>query len=185
MLLACVCLNAEARQTAEVEQAAVQIAALIDTSQPLFVEVRAGDLSSQLQYRLRQLLLEKGADLRELKLDDLDLSAEGGDAGSALPNLSSYALKTALLVDIAMELQWRTVETKSFLSYHSERVPLYSFEIKQIYLPQNRLARIDRVSVAATNNKAESQITRNLKWFEPVLATTALASIIYLLWTTE
>jgi hypothetical protein len=183
LLLACLWHTLAARPAAEAELAAAQIAPLIETDLPLLLEVRAGDLSSGLEFSLRKLLLEQGADLREYGTGDL--AAAGDSLDPLLPDPLALALKNALLVDIGMDLEWETVETRNFLSYHSERKPIYSFEVRQILLPGNQLKKIDKVNIPAQTNSIESQRVRNLKWFEPVLATTALASIIYLLWTTE
>jgi len=184
LLIACFCSLAGARAAAEeTDRISSRIAEVIAVDQPLFLSVNAGDLSSTLDFKLRRQLLLKGADLRETRQTEPDLLTEGeADPGLLL---ASYALRSATLVEVNLELKWETIERKSFLSYRSERKPYYTFEVKQISLPDYQLKQIDQLSFAVEDQRVENRSPAHLKWFEPALATTALASLIYLLWTTE
>lgn len=185
LFLTALSLCAETFPAADPELISSRIVELLDISQPLFLEIQAGDLTSDLDFRIRQQLLKMGADLRE-SLPGLESEAAGADADSlSVPRLDYYALKRANLVQVTMELGGTTIERKSFLSYSSERFPLYNFQVRQIALPRYQLTRIDSLGFVDQTRKTEGPTLTSIKWFEPVLASTVLASIIYLLWTTE
>ena len=99
--------------------------------------------------------------------------------------LSDYGINSAILISVDLNLKWQVVERKSFLSYRSERIPVYSFITKQIQLPEYRLLSIDHYDFAPQDNIDSSISAPRLKWFEPLIASTAVASIIFLLWTIE
>ncbi|NLK50144.1 MAG: hypothetical protein GX294_05795, partial [Candidatus Cloacimonetes bacterium] len=90
-----------------------------------------------------------------------------------------------ILLLVEMELQWQTVSKKGFLTYSSQRKPLYVFNIKQIELPSRQLRKLDTISKELNTSHTQNQTLHGIKWYEPMLVTAALASIIYLLWTIE
>lgn len=183
LLLALTCFHlwaGERYPAADPESVSAAIADLIDIGDPVFLEIQAGDLSSDLDFRLRQLLLAKGADLREPR--GVDLSDSDALAGSVL---ASLALRSARLVTVSLELGGTTVESRSFLSFRSERLPLYTFQVKQLLLPDQRLERVDSLSFIGRAEPNNSPAVNQARWLEPVIAATALASIVYLLWTIE
>ncbi len=186
LALMCFHLGAESRYaSAEPEFISERIVELIDTDRPLILDIQAGDLTPRLDFLIRGLLLSKGADLRETDpFAGSELAAAQGDTLLAI-NLAPYALQNLNLVSIGMELGGTTLESKSFLSYRSERHPLYTFQVKQIRLPGYKLLKIEELSFSDQELKTSGPSLSKLKWFEPVLATTALASLIYLLWTIE
>lgn len=167
---------------AEPELISQKIVDLIEPGEPIYLDIQAGDLTSRLDFRIRQLLIAKGADLRESELDIPE--EEQADTLGVQP-VSSLASMPTRLVRIRMELDWTTQEKRSFFSFRSERLPLYVFNIKQISLPKWKLAKIDNLSFVDQPAKFEASRPLTLKWFEPLLAATALASVIYILWTTK
>ena len=184
LALACLHLAAEERYaSAEPEFISERIVELIDVSRPLILNIQAGDLPPRLDFLIRGLLLSQGADLRES--DPLAGSAFSAVEGDSLDGLAPFALQSLNLVSIGLELGGTTVEHKNFLSYRSERYPLYTFQVKQISLPGYKLLHIDELSFTGSEHGSAGPSLSSLKWFEPVLATTALASLIYLLWTIE
>jgi len=52
-------------------------------------------------------------------------------------------------------------------------------------LPQYRLQKIDNYDLMGQKHIDASANTMKLKWFDPLLVSTAVASIIFLLWTIE
>jgi len=62
-----------------VREASRSIVQTIDTGEPIFIEIRAGQFSSVLANEVKKQLLEKGADLREAELDLVEVS------GTAVP----------------------------------------------------------------------------------------------------
>lgn len=172
----------------EIRSLAAEIAALIDTEQPILLELRAGEWSLSLEAALRRELLAKGADLRE-KLEShspafYSTDPNGESTGQYI--LQSYGLQSALLVQISMDIGWQTVEHRRFLSYRQERKPLYNFSIKQILLPEAKLLELDSLSRSlGGQTDTDASGSNKLLWFEPIVAVLGITSIIYLLWTTE
>lgn len=172
-------------QEASPELISARIVDLIDIDAPVILDIQAGDLTSQLDVRVRQLLLAKGADLREPSLAGQDSYQSENPDSLNIPRLDLLALREANLVQVTMELGGTTVERKNFLSFQSVRYPLYTFQVRQLALPGYRLKRVDSLSFTDQTRKSEGPALTGIKWFEPALAATALASLIYLLWTTE
>lgn len=170
-----------------VREASRSIVQTIDTGEPIFIEIRAGQFSSVLANEVKKQLLEKGADLREAELDysmTAQDSLEEYDFSQARA-LTQLGLKQARLILVEMELDWKTIEERGFLSYSSTRIPLYLFNIKQIALPSGQLLKLDSFSQEAETSTDNQKTAKGITWFEPMLITAALASIIYLLWTTQ
>lgn len=185
VVAACALSAQSAYEPAEPGVISARIAELVITDEPVLLDIRAGDLTSELDFHLRQLLLEKGTDIRELPgVESEDWVSAESDT-TAGESLQILGLRRANILQVSLELGSATVESKSFLSYRSERFPLYKFQIRQIQLPGLRLRSIHNLSFIDQNRKEENSTLRSIKWFEPVLASTVLASIIYLLWTTE
>ncbi|MDP3113747.1 MAG: hypothetical protein Q8M98_03125 [Candidatus Cloacimonadaceae bacterium] len=183
------CANANARLShVELGDLSIELAARMDLREPMFLEVRAGEWSSALETNIRRILLEKGADVREsganIHLPALTSTTDRPEEQQSI-DLKPFYLSSASLVQVQMELQWQTVERKNFLSYRNERKPLYVFNIRQISLPSFRLQKISTYSIRPKFSPESEYSVSGIKWFEPMLATAALASIIYLLWTTE
>lgn len=169
-------LAAEPLKGAEPEFISERIVDLIDVSQPLILDIQAGDLTPRLEFLIHGMLLSKGADLRD----------SGHAAFLENPeDLAPFMLQSVNLVKVELDLGDTTVEHKNFLSYRSERVPFYKFRVRQIRLPGNKLLSIDELSFTDGSPKSNGPLLSNLKWFEPILASTALATLIYLLWTIE
>lgn len=167
---------------------AVQLAGLIDIGQPLFLELRTGEWTSSLETALRSELLLRGADLRESTTAHSSvffLEEHEGIQASLITRLQSYGLETASLVQINMEIGWETVEHKGFLSYRRERHPVYNFTVKQISLPDARLTMIRSLVFQRSSDRSAEFLSSRLRWFEPVVASLGLASMVFLLWTTE
>lgn len=180
-----VCLAAaETYEVADPQLISARIVGLIDLAAPVLLDIQAGDLTSGLEFHIRQGLLERGADLREWPGQADAESAPEADS-LPFPRLDVMALQAANLVQISLEIGSAALERKNFLSYSSERYPLYTFQIRQLALPARRLTRIDSLSFLDRSHEPESVRLSGLKWFEPVLASAVLASIVYLLWTTE
>lgn len=186
-LLLCTALSARLSPT-ELNDVSLELASRVDLGAPIFLEVRAGEWSSAIETNLRRILLEKGADIREsganIPLPALT-TAEDADTPEPGIDLSPFQISSASLVQVQMELQWQVVEQKNFLSYRSIRQPLYVFNLKQIDLPTLQLRKITNYSIRPKFTPDSEYSVSGIKWFEPMLATAALASIIYLLWTTE
>ncbi len=187
VLLLCVSLSGM-QQRQEIEALAVQLAGLIDIGQPLFLELRTGEWTSSLETALRSELLLRGADLRESTTAHSSvffLEEQEGIQASLITRLQSYGLETASLVQINMEIGWETVEHKGFLSYRRERHPVYNFTVKQISLPDARLTMIRSLVFQRSSDRSAEFLSSRLRWFEPVVASLGLASMVFLLWTTE
>lgn len=179
------CIQAQVSQE-EIGGIATSIVEQINPVEPIILDIRAGEWSQALATEIKRQLLVRGADIRETGQHSPAFSDAGEDSLDIQEiNLERLKLKSALLVLVELELRWQTMERKSFLSYSSQRKPLYVFNLKQIALPSRQLRQVGSVSRELKSDHPGSETVSGIKWFEPLLVTAALASIIYLLWTTE
>lgn len=166
----------------EAELVASEIVESISLSEAIFLDIRCGEWTPALSQHLKQKLLAQGADIRQTRnssiFADLDQESQG-------PSLSEYGLDLARLVQVSMNLSWQTREHKSFFSYRTERMIVHNFEVKQVLLPEYRLISIDSFDHVVPDSPDGSLSAPRLRWFEPLIATTAIASIVFLLWTIE
>lgn len=161
----------------------------IDASKPLIIEITAGEWTIPLQTEIRTRLLEKGADIREVD-ENIQIPENLWDDQIPeqlvlLSKLSALGLNEVNVVQIRLDVQWQIREQRKFFSYRRERLPMYNFHIKSIQLPEFRLLRIGTYTVVGQSNPIDHTRQYRLKWFEPVIATIAIGSIVYLLWTIE
>ena len=166
----------------ELGAVAQDIADAIALDQPLFLDLRCGEFSPALSRNLSQLLLEQGADIRQSSAHSFYTEF---DPESESISLDEYGLQQALLVQVQLNIKWVTKEHKSFLSYRTERKAVHSFEVKQVQLPGRQLIDIDSFEYMQPDSAENTVSAPHLRWFEPLIATTAIASIIFLLWTME
>lgn len=172
-----------AEQTdAELRKIAQDIAKTIAIDQALFLDLRCGEFTPVLSRELSQSLLERGADIRQSAVHSFYTDF---DAESESISLDEYGLRQALLVQVQMNIKWMTKEHKSFLSYRTERKAVHSFEVKQVQLPERMLMEVDSFDYVQSGSAQSTLSAPHLRWFEPLIATTAIASIIFLLWTIE
>ena len=166
----------------ELGAVARDIADAIALDQALFLDLRCGEFSPALSKNLSQLLLERGADIRQSSAHSFYTEF---DPESESISLDEYGLQQALLVQVQLNIKWVTKEHKSFLSYRTERKAVHSFEVKQVQLPGRQLIDIDSFEYMQPDSAENTVSAPHLRWFEPLIATTAIASIIFLLWTME
>ena len=172
----------------EITAISQSIVAQIITGEPVILDIRAGEWSQALANEIKRQLLIKGADIREAGLGQHSPAidyAQGDSVETEEYDLGPLKLNAALLVLVEMELRWQTVERGGFLSYSSQGKPVYVFNLKQISLPSRQLRHVSAISREFQSGESGGNGISGIKWFEPMLVTAALASIIYLLWTTE
>jgi hypothetical protein len=175
----CLCLPLAAVQaTLEATEIASAIANEIQTGKPVFLELNTGEWTPALSQQLSQLLIERGTDLRTEIQPTNSVSELGGNQ----IKLADYSLDSALLVQVELNIKWLEVVQRNFFSYRSERRPIYSFETKQILLPEQRLIKVSSYDFNRANSPETEVSTLRLRWFEPLVASAAIASMIFLLW---
>jgi len=170
------------QQESDVEHIASEIAALIPTTEAIFLDLRCGEWTTQLSQKLNQILLERGADIRQSRSYPIFGEITEDELGI---RLDDYGLERARLVQVSMNIQWQTREHKNFFSYRTEQIIVNNFEIKQLLLPEYRLLKIDNIEHAVPDSQEGSFSATQLRWIEPLIASTAIASIVFLLWTLE
>ena len=181
----CLCLSLGAVQAAqEAETIAAAIAKEIQTDQPIFVDIHAGEWTAALAQNLYRLLIAKGADVRTQSQNQLDPASAFPplDEEPGTLKLAEYNLGSAVLVQVNLNIKWQEEVNKSFFSYRSERRPVYSFETKQIKLPEQRLLKVSAYDFFRPNSPETQVSSLRLRWFEPLVAGAAIASMIFLLW---
>ncbi|MCK9309209.1 MAG: hypothetical protein PHH43_00960 [Candidatus Cloacimonetes bacterium] len=181
----CLSLPAWCLKTAqEAEIIAKEIGKEIQTDEPIFIDLRAGEWTDPLIQDLSIILLNRGADLRDnpQTLQNPDYSLEVADNGSEQINLKDYGIASAVLVQVNLNIKWQEKIEKSFFSYHNTRQPVYSFETKQIHLPEQRLIKISAFDFSRPDSPESEVSSLRLRWFEPLVAAAAIGSMIFLLW---
>lgn len=168
------------QQGDQIDSLASEIALLLDPGQPHILDIRAGEWTKELYQSLSTQLLQKGFDLREPSALGFDLASE--DTLGAIAQKEEEP-DIGILVRIELNLKWKSVEHKNFFSYRSERVPIRNFVIKQVQLPSKRVLKLDSIELKMESANEHGGSVVGLRWFEPLIAVTAIASIIFLLWT--
>lgn len=178
MFIAATCLGA-----LQISQEAATIAvALVDeiqTTEPVILQVDAGEWTSSLEQELLSRLLAKGMDVR---MNAASSASPEPDSLANTPNLAAYGIDRALLLKIGLNLKWEQRSSTGFFSYHSQRVPVYSFTTSQISLPGWRIVKQTSYDFYRPNNQQTDNSGLRLKWFEPLIASAAIVSLIFLLW---
>ncbi|MDD2228872.1 MAG: hypothetical protein PHY48_05640 [Candidatus Cloacimonetes bacterium] len=181
----CLCLPTWSIKAAkEAEIIASEIAKEIQTDEPIFLDLRAGEWTAPLIQDLSRILLSRGADLRDnpnaLQIPEYSLELADNSLGHI--NLPDYGITNAVLVQVNLSVKWQEKIEKSFFSYHSTRQPVYSFETKQIHLPDLRLIKISAYDFSRLDSPDSEVSNLRLRWFEPLVAAAAIGSMIFLLW---
>ena len=157
-----------------------EIATEIQIGQPIFLDINCGEWNPVLTQKLSAELLEKGADLRynlsETKIDQAYTEDE------KVPNFLIPGLEKALLVQINLNIVWQETVKSSFFSYRTERYPVHIFEIRQIQLPAQQILKISTYSLPLPNPDSSGTGSLHFRWFEPLVASAAIGSLIFLLW---
>ncbi len=164
-----------------------ELVKLIDLDEPIFLDIRAGEWTSQMENEIRTQLLGKDADIRE-QLPELHSPAsdsESVDIDQTKAILDNFQTDAAYLYQISLDIEWNVLEHKKLFAYRVERVPTYSFTIKKILLPENRLLALNIYKYSGNAPETLSSREIRLKWFDPIIASLAIGSLIYLLWTIE
>jgi hypothetical protein len=182
LLLFCALFAWAEQQQHDADDIAHSIADFIDTDLPVFLDIRCGEWTPALSQSLSRELLAKEIDLRELGSPVLH---DERSQGTLSASLSEYGLSQANLVQVELILKWQMIEHKSFFSYRTERRPVYSFVVKQLKLPEHQLTKVNTHDFSLAESRDSSISAPRLRWFEPLIAGSALASIIFLLWTIE
>lgn len=169
--------------TQEAEQIASAIASEIQTAEPIFLDLRTGEWTTALSQSLSKMLISRGADLRDNPSLNAPNSINMADSDSLMPiNLKSYGLNSAILVQVNLNVKWQEKVEKNFFSYRSSRHPVYSFETRQIHLPDQRIVKINSYDFNRMDAPETEASRLRLRWFEPIVAATAIGSMVFLLW---
>lgn len=168
----------------EAETIAVAIAKEIQTGEPIFLDLRTGEWTTSLNQSLAQILLTRGADLRDNpnSLQNPEFAMDTTEEGFKQINLKEYSITSAVLVQVNLNVKWQERVEKNFFSYRSTRHPIYSFETKQIHLPDQRLIKVSSYDFSRADSPEREDSRLRLRWFEPLVAATAIGSMIFLLW---
>jgi len=181
-LFGCLAFALSAVQTThDAEQIARAIAPEIQTGLPVFLDLQCGDWTTALSQQLTAQLLARGADLR-IDLSSLATEVALPDSAASGIRLSDYGLDSALLVQVSLNLKWQEVVQRNFFSYRSERHPIYSFETRQIQLPEQKILKISSYDFDPPKAAEKDRPQLRMRWFEPLVAAAAIGSMIFLLW---
>ena len=171
----------------DIDKVSGELVTLIQKDLPIILEVQAGDMTVALDNALKRKLLEENLDIREINREIyLKSEAEDIDFGSAIVSiLSEHQLTSANFVRISVETQWKTKELNKLFTYHRLRYPQYIFSVQNIILPEYRLK---QTGIFVANGSPDTIGTSDdirIKWYDPLIAVTAIGTLIYMLWNIE
>ncbi len=178
------CLSSWGMQaTHEAEQIASAIAKEIQTGEPIFLDLRTGEWTPALNQNLAKLLITQGADLRDNpSIQTAELQTQAVTDTLMPINLKGYGISSALMVQVNLSVKWEEKVEKNFFSYRSSRHPVYIFETRQIHLPDQRILKISSYELDRKDTTETEASRLRLRWFEPIVAATAIGSMVFLLW---
>jgi hypothetical protein len=167
------------------------ISGLVDSlvfDKPVIVDIRCGEWTPALERDLRQKLLALGIDLRETNIglvkDNIDTSPEDTeDTGSGSQILKKLNLQKADLLELSLEQTIETGEKRNFFSYARYSAPVYRFELKQIALPEQKLIALREYQLTGNPEIENPGSLLAMKWYEPIIASAILGSLVLMLWT--
>lgn len=165
----------------EAEIIALAISTEIQTGQPVFLDLKCGEWTPALSQHLVSQLLARNEDVR-INFSDLEGDLAESEVGLSRIKLSDYGLSQALLVQVNLNLKWQEEVQRNFFSYRSTRKPVYSFEISQIKLPEQKIIKVSNYDYRRPSNPDEEVSRLRMRWFEPLVAGAAIGSMIFLLW---
>ncbi len=176
------------------EQTAAEIlSALADSlviSNPVVLDIRCGEWTPVLERELRRRLLLRNADIRETNImlvkDNnewlpIAMESDWGVNGEML--LQMLKLEKADILEMNMEQSVETGEKRNLISYSRYRMPVYHFTLKQIELPEQRLLSLTEYKLSGNPEVENPGSLLAMKWYEPILASAILGSLVYILWT--
>jgi len=167
------------------------VSGLVDSlvfTNPVIVDIRCGEWTPALERDLRQKLLALGIDLRETNIglvkDNSDtMPFETEDASSGTQILKKLNLPKADLLELSLEQTIETGEKRNFFSYARYSAPVYRFELKQIALPEQKLIALREYKLIGNPEIENPGSLLAMKWYEPIIASAILGSLILMLWT--
>lgn len=158
----------------------------IDT--PVILDIRCGEWTPALERDIRLNLLSKGIDVRESNINLLtdnseNLSRDTAEQDSGSKLLEVLKLPKAELLELTMEQTIETGEKRNFISYARFNAPVYRFELRQVSLPDQRLLALKEYKVTGKQEIENPGSLLAMKWYEPIIASAILGSLVMMLWT--
>lgn len=197
VLLAAAFLTAASLYSASIinpeEKAPEVLAALTDSLDfygPVILDIRCGEWTNALQRELRKILLQEKIDIRETDImllkdnnDWLPIAMESDFGVNGKMLLQMLNLDKAYILEMDLEQSVETGEKRNFISYSRYSMPVYRFVLKQISLPEQQLLSIKEYKLNGSPEVENPGSLLAMKWYEPILASAVLGSLIYMLWT--
>jgi len=134
------------------------------------LDIRCGEWTPSLKREPKRRIAKREFDVREPHSIESFLPAD----------------ETGVLVQIDLNRRLATSGRKKLLFiYHGAAFRISTFVVKQISLPQNRLLKLDSFEVLLNSESKPNSSAVRLRWFDPLIAISVVASIVFLLWTME
>ncbi len=179
-------------QALNIEQKTPEIVSgLVDSlvfANPVILDIRCGEWTPALDREMRLKLLAIGIDLRETSIGLVDdntdeIVKEAGDFSTGKQLLEKLKLPKADLLEINLEQTIETGEKRNVFSYARYNTPVYRFEIRQIALPEQKLIALKEFKLTGSPEIENPGSLLAMKWYEPIIASAVLGSLILMLWT--
>lgn len=162
----------------------------LEFTNPVFLDIRCGEWTPVLEREIRKKLLSRQVDLRELNIglikdnnDFLPLAMETDWGVNGEMLLQMLQLSKADLLELSMEQSVEKGEKRRLFSYARYQTPVYRFVLKQIELPGQKLVSIKEYKLDGKPEIENPGSLLAMKWYEPILASAILGSLVYMLWT--
>lgn len=157
---------------------------------PVLLDIRCGEWTPLLESEMRRQLIARQADIREtdiLWVRDysawlpLAMETDYGINGKML--LDMLGLENVDILELQLQQSVEMSERRNFYSYSRYNTPVYKFVLKQITLPEQQLVALQEIKLTGTPEQESPGSILAMKWYEPVIASALIGSLIYLLWT--
>ncbi len=162
----------------------------LEFTNPVFLDIRCGEWTPVLEREIRKKLLSHQVDLRETNIgvgvlnnDNLPLAMESDWGVNGEMLLQMLKLNKADLLELSMEQSVEKGEKRKLFSYARYQTPVYRFVLKQITLPEQKLVAIKEYKLDGKPEIENPGSLLAMKWYEPILASAILGSLVYMLWT--
>lgn len=173
------------------QQTTVIVSGLLDAlviTNPVVLDIRCGEWTTSLDREIRLNLLKRGIEIREINIGLLSdesgsLSKAADEIDSGIKLLETLKLQRADLLELSMEQTIETGEKRSIFSYARYNAPVYRFELKQVTLPEQRLVELKEYKLTGKPEIENPGSLLAMKWYEPIIASAILGSLVLMLWT--
>lgn len=169
------------------------VSGLVDSlvfTNPVILDIRCGEWTPAMELELRKKLLSQQVDVREISFgmikdsnEYLPMAMESDFGVNGAMLLQMLKLPQADYLELTLVQSVETGEKRNVFSYARYSAPVYRFELKQISLPEQRLVVLRDYKLTGSPEIENPGSLIAMKWYEPIIASAILGSLVLMLWT--